>query len=107
MAAQVLPAAAVIGRSFDLETVQAAAGRSEEEAVEGLKALLRRRVAESFGRRVGRQVDAAAQGAFHYRWGGEEEEAMAQLKQAVALFAEIGEPGALPTNPEIWKLAEW
>jgi len=38
---------------------------------------------------------------------GDDEDKMAQLKQAVALFAEIGEPGALPTNAEIWKLAEW
>lgn len=39
---QVLAAAAVIGRSFDLDTVRAAAGRGEEETAEGLEALLRR-----------------------------------------------------------------
>jgi DNA-binding SARP family transcriptional activator len=39
---QVLAAAAVIGRSFDLETVRAAAGRGEEETVDGLETLLRR-----------------------------------------------------------------
>jgi tetratricopeptide (TPR) repeat protein len=39
---QVLAAAAVIGRSFDLETVRAAAGRGEEETVAGLEALLQR-----------------------------------------------------------------
>ena len=38
---QVLAAAAVIGRSFDLATVRAAAGRGEEEMVDGLEALLR------------------------------------------------------------------
>ncbi|RLT39027.1 MAG: hypothetical protein DWI57_10965 [Chloroflexi bacterium] len=117
MAAQVLSAAAVIGRSFDLETVQAAAGRSEEESLLGLETLLQRRlvveragegagslprydfchdklrelvyaetalarrrllhrrVAESVGRRVGRQLGAAAQAAFHHRWAGQEEEA--------------------------------
>ena len=39
---QVLTAAAVIGRSFDLETVLATAGRGEEETVDGLDALVRR-----------------------------------------------------------------
>ena len=34
---------------------------------------------------------------------GQPEAAMAQLKQAVAIFAEIGEPG----QPEIWMLVEW
>ncbi|MBI3960359.1 MAG: hypothetical protein HY328_16215, partial [Chloroflexi bacterium] len=38
---------------------------------------------------------------------GDDEQTMGHLKQAVALFVEIGEPGALPTNAEIWKLAEW
>jgi predicted ATPase/DNA-binding SARP family transcriptional activator len=37
---------------------------------------------------------------------GQTESAMEHLKQAVAIFAEIGEdPGAL--QPEIWKLVEW
>ena len=31
---------------------------------------------------------------------------MAQLKQAVVIFAEIG-VGAGDAQPEIWKLAEW
>ncbi len=39
---QVLTGAAVIGRSFDLETVLAAAGRGEEETVDGLDALVQR-----------------------------------------------------------------
>ena len=30
---------------------------------------------------------------------------MRHLKRAVALFAEIGEPGAM--EPEVWKLVEW
>ncbi|MBI3959627.1 MAG: AAA family ATPase [Chloroflexi bacterium] len=116
VAAQVISAAAVIGRSFDLETVQAAAGRSEEESLLGLEMLLQRRlvveqagegagspprydfcheklrelvyaetalarrrlhrrVAESFGRRVGRLLGSAAPAAYHYRWAGQEEEA--------------------------------
>ena len=35
-----------------------------------------------------------------------DEDAMAQLKQAVAIFAEIG-VGAGDTQAEIWKLTEW
>lgn len=130
MAAQVLSAAAVIGRSFDLETVQAAAGRSEEESLSGLETLLRRRlvveqvvegagtlprydfcheklrelvydetalarrrllhrrVAESFGRRVGRQLGTAAQAAFHFRWAGQEDE-------AARLYATAGDEARL------------
>jgi DNA-binding SARP family transcriptional activator len=42
--AQILSAAAVIGRSFDLATVRAASGRSEEETVDGLEELMRRGV---------------------------------------------------------------
>lgn len=42
VSAQVLAAAAVIGRSFDLETVRAASGRSDDETVEGLEELVRR-----------------------------------------------------------------
>jgi hypothetical protein len=30
---------------------------------------------------------------------------MADLKQAVAIFAELGEPGTL--QPAIWQLVEW
>ena len=30
---------------------------------------------------------------------------MTELKQAVAIFAEVGEEGKL--EPEIWKLVEW
>ncbi len=41
-AAQVLAAAAVIGRSFDLTTVRAAAGRSEDETIASLEELVRR-----------------------------------------------------------------
>jgi predicted ATPase/DNA-binding SARP family transcriptional activator len=37
---------------------------------------------------------------------GREEEAMAQLKQAVVIFAEIGAPTG-SAQPEIWKLTEW
>lgn len=36
---------------------------------------------------------------------GREEEAMRELKRAVMLFAEIGEP--VGREPEIWKLVEW
>jgi DNA-binding SARP family transcriptional activator len=37
---------------------------------------------------------------------GREEEAMARLKRAVVIFAEIGAPGE-ESRPEIWKLTEW
>lgn len=42
LARQVVSAAAVIGRSFDLDTVRAASGRSEEETVAALEELARR-----------------------------------------------------------------
>ncbi len=41
-AVQILSAAAVIGRSFDLATVRAASGRSEEETIDGVEELMRR-----------------------------------------------------------------
>ena len=36
---------------------------------------------------------------------GRADEAMDHLKQAVAIFAEVGEPGRL--QPEIWRLVDW
>jgi DNA-binding SARP family transcriptional activator/tetratricopeptide (TPR) repeat protein len=42
VAGQVLAAAAVVGRSFDFETVRAASGRSEDETVGGLEELVGR-----------------------------------------------------------------
>ncbi|HVM19535.1 MAG TPA: AAA family ATPase [Egibacteraceae bacterium] len=36
---------------------------------------------------------------------GDAEQAMEHLKQAVAIFAEVGEPGVL--SPEVWKLVDW
>ena len=36
---------------------------------------------------------------------GRSDEAMAHLKQAVSIFAEVGGPGEM--EPEIWKLVEW
>ena len=36
---------------------------------------------------------------------GRDDEAMPELKAAVAIFAEVGEQGKL--EPEIWKLSEW
>ncbi len=50
VAGQVLAAAAVIGRSFDLETVRSASGRTDEETVDGLDELI--------GRGLVREVDA-------------------------------------------------
>jgi len=42
LARQLLSAAAVIGRSFELETVRLASGRSEDESIAGLEELVRR-----------------------------------------------------------------
>lgn len=36
---------------------------------------------------------------------GDTDQAMAHLKQAVAIFAEVGEPGVL--TPEVWQLVDW
>jgi hypothetical protein len=36
--------------------------------------------------------------------GGRHDEAMDELKRAVAIFAEIGAEGP---RPEVWKLARW
>ncbi len=36
---------------------------------------------------------------------GLRDEALAELKQAVAIFAEVGRPGGM--EPEIWKLVDW
>ena len=44
MAGQILTAASVIGRSFDLATVRYASGRSEEETVDAIDELLARRL---------------------------------------------------------------
>jgi DNA-binding SARP family transcriptional activator len=58
-----------------------------------------------------RQGDRHREAALHnnladlLHLGGHHAEAMDHLKQAVALFAEIGEPGTL--EPEIWKLVSW
>ena len=55
---QVLAGAAVIGRSFDFETVRAATGRGEEETVDGLEALVRRGLI--------REVQSAGDGDVRY-----------------------------------------
>lgn len=49
MASQVLAAAAVIGRSFDLATVRAASGRTEDETVAALEELVRRGIVRELG----------------------------------------------------------
>jgi DNA-binding SARP family transcriptional activator/tetratricopeptide (TPR) repeat protein len=55
-AAQVLSAAAVIGRSFDLATVRATSGRSEVETVEALEELMRRGIVRELPGSVGGPV---------------------------------------------------
>ena len=41
-----------------------------------------------------------------YHASGRPDEAMQQLKQAVAIFAEVGAEAG-PENAEIWMLSEW
>ena len=48
-ATQVLAAAAVIGRSFDLATVRAASGRTDEETVDALEEAMRRGIVREVG----------------------------------------------------------
>lgn len=55
-AAQVLSAAAVIGRSFDLATVRQASGRSEEETVDAIEELMRRSIVREVPVAVGPSV---------------------------------------------------
>jgi DNA-binding SARP family transcriptional activator/tetratricopeptide (TPR) repeat protein len=52
-AAQVLSAAAVIGRSFDLATVREASGRSEEETVTAIEELMRRGIVQEVSAATG------------------------------------------------------
>jgi tetratricopeptide (TPR) repeat protein len=52
-AGQVVSAAAVIGRSFDLATVRATSGRSEDETVEALEELARRGIVRELPGSVG------------------------------------------------------
>jgi len=58
-----------------------------------------------------RQGDRHREAALHnnladlLHLAGHHAEAMDHLKQAVAIFAEVGEPGTL--EPEIWKLVSW
>ncbi len=59
--AQILSAAAVIGRSFDFGTVRAASGRSEEETVLALEELARRGIV--------RELSGAAGAAIRYDFG--------------------------------------
>jgi DNA-binding SARP family transcriptional activator len=49
IAHQILSAAAVIGRSFDLDTVRAASGRTDDETVDALDELVRRRLIREAG----------------------------------------------------------
>ena len=55
-AAQLLSAAAVIGRSFDLTTVRQASGRSEEEVIEAIEELMRRGIVREIPAAVGPSV---------------------------------------------------
>jgi tetratricopeptide (TPR) repeat protein len=60
---------------------------------------------------VSAQGDRHREAALHnnladlFHAAGRADEAMDHLKQAVAIFAEVGEPGRL--QPEIWRLVDW
>lgn len=56
-AGQVLTAAAVVGRSFDFDTVRAASGRGEEETLEALEELTSRRLIREVGAGEGPTYD--------------------------------------------------
>jgi predicted ATPase len=56
IAGQLMAAAAVIGRSFDLDTVQGASGRSEDETIVGLEELVHRGLVREVGATDGREV---------------------------------------------------
>jgi predicted ATPase len=203
---QLRATAAVIGRSFDFETLRATSGRSEEETVESLEQLLRQKLvlerdgiydfsheqlralvyaetglarrsllhrcaaeamqshqrtpqaAGAAASRIGHRLQMAGleAEAASYFWqagqhahrlyanaealdhfetaqalgypdavalheaigdlhtlgdllhaSGQHDAAMAHLKQAVALFAEIGEITSAPQQPAVWQLVEW
>ncbi len=95
------PAAAIAARN-GLALVEAAAGDHAAAIV-----LLQEALAEC--RRTGEtHLEAAVENnlADQLRAAGRSDEAMAHLKRAVALFAEVGgRPGEL--EPEIWKLVSW
>ena len=55
-AAQVVSAAAVIGRSFDLATVRHASGRSEEETVDAIEELMRRGIVREVPATIGTSI---------------------------------------------------
>ncbi len=55
-AGQVLAAAAVIGRSFDLATVRQASGRTEEEAIGALEELMHRGIVRETEGSIGRPI---------------------------------------------------
>ena len=55
-ATQILSAAAVIGRSFDLATVRQASGRSEEETIDAIEELMRRGIVREVPEVVGPSV---------------------------------------------------
>ena len=66
VAQQVLATAAVIGRSFDLDTITAASGRSEEETIAALEELLARRLILEGRRRPSRLLPhTTAPGRLH------------------------------------------
>ncbi len=101
-AAQLIGAAAVIGRSFDLETLRLASGRSEAETVAGLEALLARRL-------ISEQASLEPQGEVIYDFTHEklrqlvyQETSLARRRLLHRRVAEVlsgADPGAPPRTP--------
>jgi DNA-binding SARP family transcriptional activator len=83
MARQLVETAAVIGRSFGLDTVRAASGRSDEEAVDGLDEL----VARGLVRELGGAADA---GPLRERGASEPGYDFTHAKLRALVYDEIG-----------------
>jgi DNA-binding SARP family transcriptional activator len=99
VAGQVVAAAAVLGRQFDLDLIRAVSGRSDEETVAALEELMRRGIlAESAGGEVGFRHEQARRVAFELTSGGRRRllhgraaDALASRDSAGALAAAVGQ----------------
>ena len=79
---QLLTSAAVIGRSFDFDTLRAASGRSDEETVSGLESLIAQRLIEEV--RGGGEPPAAALRELSYDFGHEKLRALVYEETSLA-----------------------
>jgi predicted ATPase/DNA-binding SARP family transcriptional activator len=79
---QLLTTAAVIGRSFDFDTLRAASGRSDEETVSGLESLIAQRLIEEI--RSGGELPAAELRELSYDFGHEKLRALVYEETSLA-----------------------